>query len=154
MNVSWLSSVNKSIFKLPVVFDAFVNAFCWSSLYTLSNKQLKKVFLCKYGALQNKMSSVLTIVGRLFKWKPWALHGWGKGRETSVFSAEWQSDSKMLQNNLSAFHSAALHLQGSVTFLLPVLSLALIRVKELRVDQTSYSLYRTVQCFEFVWCGW
>lgn len=59
---------------------------------------------------------------------------------------KWRSDSKMLWNNQSAFHSAAPHLQGGVTFLLRLLSSALIQEKELGVDQRIRPLYRRVQC--------
>lgn len=52
-----------------------------------------------------------------------------------------------LQN--AAEQSAALHLQGSVTFLLRLLSFALIQEKELEVDQRIASLYRKAQFWVF-----
>lgn len=121
MTVCWLSAVNKSVFKCLPAFVSLLKS--------------EKVFCRVVFFLSMWMSNALpkqnvihfiTIKGantRMIAWCPARVSGRQRKSRDPSFS-DGQTP-KMLRDNQSAFHRA-LHLQGSVTFLLRLPSFTLV----------------------------
>ena len=120
MNVCWLSAGNKSVFKCLLAFVSLLKSekvfvlFCFLSMW-MSNALPKQ-----------NVIHFITINGanpRMIAWCPARVSG--RQRKSRDLSLSDGQSPKMLRDNQSAFHRA-LHLQGSVTFLLRLPSFTLI----------------------------
>lgn len=117
MTVCWLSAVNKSVFKCLPPFVSLLKSEKVFVFFVYVNVECPPKTKC-YSFYNNQRANT-----RMIAWCPARVSGRQRKSRDPSFS-DGQTP-KMLRDNQSAFHRA-LHLQGSVTFLLRLPSFTLV----------------------------